>query len=957
MTARHLALLLLLGGCPTSSDDDDTTTVPCPDGTDPEVLAGSVEDPQPEGFPVQVVAQVTDEDGINSVSLYYRTTGAANFQFVFMSNENTGDETIYVAEIPGSAVRRPGVEFYVRAVDREAPCAREGFFPEGAPDDVLSFPTATDTTEVPFRESWEGVDCEEGTLEDAGWVAHAQSFQEGVHNFRLDDRDPVFGGCFVSHSEGVPGFWDCPPPEGEGNIERKNWLISPPLDLRGKKQVFVHWQERAVAGGPCAEVHRLYISAGSPNPDEGADPATGDFLLVSELPLPGGEWAGSGWYDISQYATAETAYLALYYQGGVARRWQVDDFYVGEPLADIVLEAAGPLDGSVGPGSSVSLDITVRNASATYAAEATTATLTTSDAGISITAATSTYPPLPAGQAAANDGGSFGFDVLGSHPDNAYLDFALELADAAGHTWSVPIRLLMGEESSVSLSVTDGGAPLVVTMGNGPPSSPVFALSSTSDAWGGAPWVENVTEQAAKLPPGAGSRRWFVTVENGGPADASVDAWTFEVGGIEYGAPGLPAVVPAGGAITIRYPEPPLLAVDSVATTPDPAAPGGAVTLEEVVLRNDGAATSGIVRCVLDSSDPDASGFSSSLIAFGVAAIPTGGTAASTSPTAFTLGGGHNQDEPLALLLLCSDGTDSIAVPFEIEVPYAHPVVDAIAVDDDCVACDGNGDGYADPGETVELRLVARNAGSLPTGGALTAVASVSALSTAPFVVLGGGTTGFGATPIAAGDTATAASPILVEVDAAARMGDTMLFDVVFEAASDAWDERAGVDVTAIPWLPCPAAEDAEGDEVSGVGFDLRGCDYRSDDTLLQIRVSAWRPFDPSTQSLWMFVYEVPSLYSVEYVPPAPAVLESGCVGGDDLATSIPIQVDMGTGEFATVRIAVDDLYEIGHNLLVGFAAGYCLGFCDVWPQAAAQWLPTQNTLYCSETNFVQLNW
>ena len=377
MSLRRLLLLTplvaataLTNGCPPPVDDDDASAEPCDNAAPPVVLVQAVEDDQPVDFPVEVLAQVTDEDGVNTVSLYYRTEGQPGFTFDFMSNEGTGDESIYVGQIPATVVQDPGVEYYVRATDRSTGCQEEAFEPAAGEDGPAHFSTLLELQPLPYYEDFEtSVGCSgEGTdVDELNWASVITSFLEGTHAWRLTDRNPLSGECAAFHSEGIPGgFWECPPPDGNGTIERDNWLVSEPLDFSGKDEIAVRWFQRRVTGGACAEVHSLYVSTGSPNPEAGEYEA-----VVAELPFPGSAWESSEWYDLSDYAGSEQVYVALQYVGGAAGRWQIDDFYVGEPLADLVLDEAGPLDSSVAPGSTeVSLDVSITNISDLYGAPA-----------------------------------------------------------------------------------------------------------------------------------------------------------------------------------------------------------------------------------------------------------------------------------------------------------------------------------------------------------------------------------------------------------------------------------------------------------------------------------------------------------------------------------------------------------------------------------------------------------
>jgi len=963
---RLFALLLLpgllLAGCP-ADDDDDSTPEPEPcqrpeDRTNPELLAQGPEEAQVAGFQVEILAQASDPEGINNVTLWYRPIGTDTFlsDFTELVDEDNG---IYQGVVPGNYVVEPGVEYYVTARDA-GPCADETTFPE-SPAPYLTFETEVAVSGIPHYQDFELEECTTGADLPNGWTAFSQAFPEDTHNWRSDPRTPRSGSCSVSHSEGVPGIWDCPPPEGDGNIKRLNWLISPALDFTGKTEIGLRWYERHVSAGSCAEAHRVYVSTGSPAPGATESDGLGDYVLLAEdLALPGSDWQSSPWFDLSAYAGEETVYVAIVYEGGPAGRWQLDDIYVGEPLADLELDSVTPLDPTVGPGSTgVTLDITVRNVSAEYDAPELSALLTTEDAGLTISAATAHYPAIAVGQTGVNDV-AFAFDIDAGHADNAYLDFTLSLDDGAGHLWDVPVRLLMGVESTVEIFATPGDAPLVLTLGHGPVALPNFTESTTTDVIGATGWTLNVTEQAAILPPGPGPMRWFLQAENPGTVDGTVDLWEFTVDAETTGPEeGMPRLVPAGETIVIPFPDPPLLVVDSLTTTPDPAAPAGSVTIDSLVLRNDGAGTVAGVNCVLDSTHPNATGFAGTVLTFGGAPIAADGFAAMDQSTSFDIDAAHVDDEPLPLVLLCSDGFDSIPVQFEMAVPYARPRVDAVLIDDSlsaCSGCNGDNDGYADPGETVGVFLTAINDGSLPTSGPLTAAVTASPNSPVP-VTITAGNLSFGSDTLDPGSTAISDQPFELAVDANALLGDRMVVDITWQSGSDSWTDEYTIDVTGIPWLPCNAPDDPQGDEIAGTGLDIKSCDYRSDGTMLQVRVNAWEEFDPTVQSLWFFFYEAPQLYTVEFVPPAPPVLETDCIGGTDVTTALPLSVDNQLNTSASVRIGLDDLNELGNSLQVAFAAGYCLGFCDSWPDTAVQWQPANGVLSCSNNQFIQINW
>jgi len=972
-----LALLFVLGGlagCPTVDDDDTETPEPEPcqrpeERADPLLAVQGPEDAQNAGFAVPIVAAAADADGVALVTLYYRTRDGGTYLPVQMDLvpdappvEIDGMEaTLFTADVPGNYVQPPGVDYYVIARDA-GPCADESIAPEAAPEEAnFGFDTVVVTSTIPLYSDFEGPECDNEEDIAGGWTAVSQRFPDPGHSWRNDDRFPHTGSCSVSHSEGVPGLWDCPPPDGEGTIERLNWLVSPALDFTTKEEIFLRWYERERESGDCAEVHSVYVSTGSPDPGDRLDgEGIGDYQLVAtDLPLPTEEWSAADWLDLSEFAGNEAVYVAFVYQGGASDRWQIDDVYVGEPLADLVLDEIPTLDPTVEPGAAgITLDLVLRNESTDYPSPEVSALLTTDDPDLTITAATSTFPAIAVGETgAAAD--TFSFDIAATHPDNSYLDFTLHLDDGAGHLWALPIRLLMGRETFTTVATTPADLPLELVLGHGPFALPNYSEGTTTDAADSNPWTVNLTEQAVALPPGPGPKRWFLSVSNPGNLEATLDTWTFDVEEGTVGPDDLPITIPAGDSIVVRYPSPPILSVVDVQTTPDPAAPDTTVTIDSLTIQNDGASTVAGLDCVLDSAHPNVSGIGGGILTFGGTPVANGEQRALDQTPTFDISAAQTTDEPVDLVLLCTDGFDSLPVEFEIEVPWARPEVQGVLVDDSasaCSGCSGDNDGYADPSETVAVYLTAVNAGSIALTEPLEATVTAGA-GTVPFTLTNGNNISFGSTLLQPGETASATTAFTLGVDPSALLGDRMVIDVTFTSGADTWTDEFTIDVSGIPWLACNHPDDPMGDELGGTGLDLKSCDYRSDGTMLQVRVNSWVEFDPTIQPLWVLFYEAPSEYSVEFVPPADPVLEDGCLNGEDIfPTQLPLTVDNALTTSASVRIGLADLNELGNSLQVAFAAGFCLGFCDSYPDTANNW-PSGSDAVCTPSQYIQINW
>lgn len=69
----------------------------------------------PPGKVIPITAEVTDDEQIASVTLYYRVTDQEEFYEMSMS----ANENIYSIEIPAEAVTVDGIEYYIEADDGE----------------------------------------------------------------------------------------------------------------------------------------------------------------------------------------------------------------------------------------------------------------------------------------------------------------------------------------------------------------------------------------------------------------------------------------------------------------------------------------------------------------------------------------------------------------------------------------------------------------------------------------------------------------------------------------------------------------------------------------------------------------------------------------------------------------------------------------------------------------------
>ncbi len=97
----------------TESDFSNVATA-TPIDTIPPVISHTPLTEAPAGLPLTVLADVTDNVGVQGVTLYYRGIGATDYLSKTMIN-TTGDR--YSATLEGSLVTSPGLEYYIEADD------------------------------------------------------------------------------------------------------------------------------------------------------------------------------------------------------------------------------------------------------------------------------------------------------------------------------------------------------------------------------------------------------------------------------------------------------------------------------------------------------------------------------------------------------------------------------------------------------------------------------------------------------------------------------------------------------------------------------------------------------------------------------------------------------------------------------------------------------------------------
>ena len=152
--------------------------------------------------------------------------------------------------------------------------------------------------------------------------------------------------------------------------------------------------------------------------------------------------------------------------------------------------------------------------------------------------------------------------------------------------------------------------------------------------------------------------------------------------------------------------------------------------------------------------------------------------------------------------------------------PYVH-VPAHIVHDSGAMPIAGNGDGVLDAGETVQLDLVAVNAG----GGAVAATSGVLRI-VSPWVTMVDST--FALVPVAAGDTAVAAGQVAFRVSPATPDGTALTLQYTYGFGSTVWQDHDKHDVRApavqlvlLDVLDGPPGGNGDGIVQAGETFDL----------------------------------------------------------------------------------------------------------------------------------------
>lgn len=844
------------------------------------------------GTPVTLSVGAVDPDGLDTVSLYWRVQGDADWLLAPMVPGDAADT--YEATLDGDDVDAPGLEYYFKAVDAgETPAT--SWLPADNARDPFLLPVTVQGAPLPFVEDFE-LGEGEAELTALGWNNYSGSFRG--YPWQLSDARAWSGATAAFHPRGY-----------EGTDRLEDWLISPAIDLSAVSDAQVTWREYGSDVGEAR--HRLYVSVGSRNPEDG------DYVeLAAPLPAPlEGEWSRSAVYDLTPYVGSAAVYLAWYFEGVEADDWYIDDVRVETVQADLDLDWV--VDPSpVHAGESATLTVTVTNRGGADA-DGATLDLSFPDGGVTVSAPVD-VGPIPSGSAATVD---LPLVVDAGAADPGYLPMILDLAWGEANALTVEDRFLVGEASVARVewaSASDGN--LSLTLGVGNPDSPSWSdLAYAGAVVTGSTLIEvDITDQAEWLPPGPGGTRWWL--EASGEAVGEITSFTITHLGLEYAATVFPEV---GDDVVCWLPEPPALSV-SASTSPTTLSPGTAGATVTFTVQNTGASTSGPLTAVLVSTDPDVTVTDPGPVAVTAGALGQGASAVA-SGFAFDVSAAHLDSSDVALELEVSDGVEAWSLPLSFDVPWPVFRVTTLEVDDD------GRDGIVDAGEEAELTFTLTNVGDLASSGTVTGTLALASGSVATATVSTAAES-FGV--INAGASRDADAFMLTDI--AGNPGDVLALELTLVDTARTYVVPVELTLGEPPWQALTTDFDDIGDALDGWDFDFVDGDYRVVGDRLQLRLHSATAYDASS----LFIEAWGQSTSADYLYYR-IVLQSGVANlqGYDASTGFHSleapTVSYPDADTVQLDVPVAAMGLFLDQLELGFGTGWCGEpeyYCDHWP-------------------------
>jgi hypothetical protein len=882
--------LLFLAACDSATDSGGSVSFAGP------VLSHEPPAGPTEGTAVSIAVTATDPDGVAIVQFFYRTEGAPSWVPAAMEAE--GD--VWTVEVPATAVQAPGLEYYFKAADLGDPSS-VSTLPAGAPGEPFTLPVHVVGEAFPFYEDFEPPDPVVATISTIGWHNASQGFRG--YGWDLSPGKAHGGDYAVFHSRGAET--DTPP---------HDWLVSPAIDLGSAPSAQVTWYEYGTSVEEAT--HGLFVSTGSPDPDDGEYQA-----VEASLPFaPEAEWGRSRAYDLSPWI-GQVVYLAWSYQGGDTDDWYIDDVAVTELQPQFttswVTEPA-----LLSPGDRASLVVTVLNDAAVDAAAVSVA-LSFPEGGASTDDSPADVGAIGAGTTAE---ARFAIEIDAETLDNSYLPFTLTISDGGGSATETA-NLLIGEASTASmdwLALDDGALKLVVGVGD--PESPDWStvVTSGSVTAGSATYTADITDGAAWLPAGPADGRWWVQASS--DAGGAVMDFSITFDGATESSTMAPMSVDAAETGVCYLPEPPDLKLSSLSTTPSELDPGSAGATLSFTLTNNGASTFGPLTATFVSADPDLLVLDGGPIDVGALPLDGGDSTRVTGAFSFDVAESHTDSADLAGELILSDGLETWTLPVGLAVPFPVLRITGVTIDD------SGGDGVLDPDESAFLEFQVTNVGDEATVSLVRGVLSVEATSTASAVA---GTNDENVGSMSARTTKSVDDFELTVAGGSA--GDTVDLLLTLTDSERTYEARQQLVLGEPPWQPMEPLGDPTGDVLGAGDFDATAGWYRVIDGVLQMQLVSATAYDPARLFVEAWGSSPAAAYGLYRIVAQSGI---GTLQGYDFSSGTFYDLEdpvLSYPDAYTVQfdLPVAYLETTFDELSIGFGAGWCGEpdyYCDHFP-------------------------
>jgi hypothetical protein len=846
------------------------------------------------GLTLDLSVIATDPDGIDTISVYYRTEGDLLWETLELESE---DEDLWVAQL---SPKSPVLEYYF--IGKDASDYRVNtVLPVSGEETPFQLPILVAGVPAPFIENFDQA-VSRWSLYDLGWTEYSIGFQGAAWE--------------LSESHSFNGSWSAHHSAGTEEETISDWLVSPAVDLSSLTSAQVTWYHKST--GQEADVGELppelslWVSTVSGNPTvegSGFQKVTDVTLLSSE------EWAKVPVVDLTLFAGEQRVYLAWNFSGN-GRNWFIDQVAVEEFQAD--LELISVVYDHVDPGGTTNLNVELLNRGSE-----TVGPLTVWVEVDPVNGSASSAFDAGTVSAGATTIAELSIDISEDYPDNYSYGYVLWAEDDA-QSWSWDLQLVVGDASQANLQINTLSYGLVqMWLGTGDPSSPTVELPVLQDLIDVGTWDYelDLTNYAIYLPPDVGVDRWWVKVD---AAEAgSLTGFTVNYDGTTYISDDLGSWL-AGEETLFYLPRQPLPVVYSSTTDTTPITPASSVDWS-LTIQNKGGATKGLTIATVSSADPDVV-----VTAGGPFELATDGWLGNSIElldVEFDVSVDQNDSTPILFTVTISDEDEAFEVTHELEVPWALLVATDVVVDD---WSEGNGDGILDVGETISLEVGLTNLGDADTGNSLECTLSHTSSST---------TISFDAPSdyysyIAAGSSRSE-NDFSLTLDAG-TVGDVVTLDLLCVDGDDLTYPSSVELVIGEPlWTWVDPSPDAEGDALNTYPFDLASVRYRVHDDALQLRFVSYTEYDSTTLFLESWFESPGAGYDWYQVVAQSGV---GTLRGYDSTfgfTTIGAVVVTNTSD--TVAQVDVDLGLVGlvvDTVAIGFASGFCPStfFCDHYP-------------------------